>query len=77
MVTGTEQGRALLTQRNKFSVGDALELVTRHHAPIPFTAEDLRDAEGCPIQSVPHPLQLFTMPLPVEAEPLSLVRRKM
>ena len=76
VVTGMRQGRPLLTQRNKFSEGDVLELVTRDSAPVTFTAADLRDEEGSPIDSVPHPLQPFTMPLPVPAEPLSLVRRK-
>ena len=70
------QGRPLLTQRNKLSEGDVLELVTRDSAPVTFTAADLRDEEGSPVDSVPHPLQPFTMPLPVPAEPLSLVRRK-
>ena len=76
VVTGAREGRPLLTQRNKLSEGDVLELVTRDSAPVTFTAADLRDEEGNPISSVPHPLQPFTMPLPVPAEPLSLVRRK-
>ena len=77
VVTGVKQGRAVLTQRNKFSAGDTLELICRDREPISFTASDLRDTEDMPISSVPHPLQEFTMPLPVPAEPLSLVRRKM
>lgn len=76
VVAGMREGRALLTQRNKFEAGDLLELVTRDREPISFAAADLRDEEGNPLQSVPHPLQRFTMPLPVPAEPLSLVRRK-
>ena len=77
VVEGTRQGRPLLSQRNKFSRGDVLELVTRDHEPVAFTADDLRSEEGEPIEFVPHPLQPFTMPLPLPAEPLSLVRRKM
>ena len=77
VVTGAKQGRAILSQRNKFSEGDLLELVTRDHEPIPFTASDLQDEEGLKIDSVPHPLQCFSMPLPIEAEPLSLVRKKL
>lgn len=69
-------GRAVLTQRNKFSVGDTLELVTNDGVPIAFSAHDLRDAAGEPIESTPHPMMRFTMPLPKQAAPLSLVRRK-
>ena len=78
VVEGTApDGRAVLTQRNKFAVGDTLELVTNTAAPVTFTAQDLRDADGLPLESVPHPMQRFTMPLPCKAAPLSLVRRKL
>lgn len=76
IVTGEKQGRAVLSQRNKFSAGDVMELITRDHEPITFTAADLRDEEGFEVDSVPHPLQCFSMPLPIDAEPLSLVRKK-
>lgn len=59
----------MLTQRNKFAVGDTLELVTNTAAPVTFTAQDLRDADFLPLESVPHPMQRFTMPLPCEAAP--------
>lgn len=77
IVTGEKQGRAVLSQRNKFSAGDVMELITRDHEPITFTAADLRDEEGFEVDSVPHPLQCFSMPLPIDAEPLSLVRKKL
>ena len=76
IVTGSEQGRAILSQRNKFSSGDLLELVTRDHDPISFIASDLRDEESQPIDSVPHPQQCFSMSLPIVAEPPSMVRKK-
>ena len=78
VVEGTAaDGRAVLTQRNKFAVADTLELVTNTAPPVTFTAQDLRDADGLPLESVPHPMQRFTMPLPCKAAPLSLVRRKL
>ena len=78
VVEGTApDGRAVLTQRNKFAVGDTLELVTNAAPPVTFTAQDLCDADGLPLESVPHPMQRFTMPLPCRAAPLSLVRRKL
>lgn len=77
VVGETADGRAILTQRNKFSVGDELELVTNDGAPVAFIAQELRDEAGTPIISTPHPMMRFTMPLPKRAAPLSLVRRKM
>lgn len=78
VVEGTApDGRAVLTQRNKFAVGDTLELITNTDAPVTFTAQDLRDGDGEALETVPHPMQRFTMPLPCKAAPLSLVRRKL
>ena len=76
VVEGTQDGRPLLTQRNKFSCGDTLELVTPDALPVTFTAQDMRDPDGEPLESIPHPLQPFTMPLPLDAAPLALVRIK-
>ena len=69
-----EEG-GMLTQRNRFFAGEILELVTRDHPPIRFVAEDMKNEEGEPIDSVPHPMQRFSMPLPIPAEPLSLIRK--
>ena len=77
VVDGAYHGRPLLSQRNKFSRGDVLELVTPDATPVAFTADDMRDPDGTPLQSVAHPMQPFTMPLPLDAAPLALVRRKM
>ena len=78
VVEGTApDGRAVLTQRNKFCAGDTLELITNDAPPVTFTAEALRDADGLPLETVPHPMQRFTMPLPCAAAPLSLIRRKL
>ena len=77
VVEGTQDGRPLLSQRNKLSRGDVLELVTPDSPPVEFAAEDIRDLDGTPLDAVPQPMRLFTMPLPAEAAPLALVRRKM
>ena len=77
VVDGEQGGRPLLSQRNKFSRGDVLELVTPDAPPVTFVADDMRDLDGTPLQSVPHPMLPFTMPLPVKAAPLALFRLKM
>ena len=76
IVVGEKNGMPVLSQRNKFSLGDTLELVTKDAAPIGFKASEITDAEGNLIDCVPHPQQLFSMQLPIFAEPLSFVRRK-
>ncbi|MBQ9044507.1 MAG: U32 family peptidase [Oscillospiraceae bacterium] len=77
VVDGTLDGRPLLSQRNKLTRGDVLELVTPEHPPVTFVAEDIRDVDGTPLETVPQPMRPFTMPLPIEAAPLALIRRKM
>ena len=76
VVEGTQDGRPLLTQRNKLSRGDVLELVTPDAPPVEFVADDIRDLDGTPLETVPQPMRPFTMPLPIEAAPLALVRIK-
>ena len=76
VVDGTHGGRPLLSQRNKFTRGDVLELVTPDAPPVVFQAEDMRDLEDQPLETIPHPMMPFTMPLPIEAAPLALVRLK-
>ena len=70
-----ESGFARLTQRNKFSVGDRLELLTRDRAPIPFVAKGMREPDGTEIEATPRAMMEFTMPLPAACEPLSILRR--
>ena len=77
VVDGVYNGLPLLSQRNKITRGDLLELVTPEAPPVTFVAEDIRDLDGTPLESVPQPMRPFTMPLPLKAAPLALVRRKM
>lgn len=71
----TEQGDAVLTQRNKFSVGDVLELMTRDRKPARFTVSEIFDGEGTPIESTPHPMMELRMRLPFPCEKYSILRR--
>ena len=68
-------GEAELTQRNRISRGDELELLIPGRAPIPLTAGDLRDEAGAPIEAAPHPMMRFRMRLPVFAPRLSILRK--
>ncbi len=69
------QGEALLTQRNRFSSGDELELLTRDRPPVRFRIEGLRDESGSPLEEVKHPMMRFRLKLPFPAERLSILRK--
>jgi putative protease len=51
-------------QKNKFTVGDSLELLTPGKVGQCFTAERLFDTDGQPIESTPHPEMRFTLDVP-------------
>ena len=69
-------GNARLTQRNKFSVGDELELLTPEAEPLAFTVENLFDAEGESIPDARHPMMEVHLKLPVVAPRLSILRKR-
>lgn len=69
-------GGALCELRNKFAEGDELELVGPGVRPVPFRAEGLTDGYGLPIPEARKPQMPFRLRLPVQAPPLSLLRRK-
>jgi putative protease len=71
-----EDGRAVLTQRNKFMLGDELELLTPTDEPNQFTVTELYNAEGEPIPDAPHPMMELRMTLPKPAPRLSILRKR-
>ena len=70
-----ESGAAVLTQRNKFSLGDTLELLTNDGEPLSFTVEEIRNKLGERIDSTPHPMMELHMQLPKPCASLSMLRK--
>ncbi len=70
-----ENGLWRLTQRNKFSRGEQLELLTPGEEPVAFTADEIFNAEGKQIESAPHPMMELLMPLPGKTVRLSILRK--
>lgn len=70
-----DDGHAVLTQRNKFSLGDTLELLTPDHEPTSFTAREIRNIEGQLIESAPHPMMALHLKLPRSAPKYSILRK--
>ena len=72
----TPDGTALCELRNKLFAGDQLELVGPGLKPVPVTVEGLTDGDGLSIPEARKPQMPFYLKLPVQAPPLSLLRRK-
>ena len=70
-----EDGLAELTQRNRFCIGDTVELLTNEGEPIPFTVTELWNENGEAIAATPHAMMKFKMRLPVKCSALSILRR--
>lgn len=70
-----EDNVALLSQRNKFCEGDALELLTPEGEPVSFTAGEMFGADGERISSAPHPMMTLRMKLPEYAPRYSFLRK--
>ena len=71
----SEDGLALCSLNNKFSAGDALEVVGPDLRPFAVTAQGMRDTDGMPLDEVRTPQSRFTLQLPKAVPPMSLLRR--
>lgn len=69
------EGNAVLTQRNKFSVGDTVELLTNDSEPLAFTVDEIIAKDGEQVLSAPHPMMELHLKLPKPCAPLSLIRK--
>ena len=69
-------GTAVLSLRNKFAVGEELELVGPDVRPERFTVSAMADGDGMPIAEARKPQMKLTMKLPRAVPPLSLLRRQ-
>ena len=69
------EGRCRLEQKNKFSVGEELELMKPDGRNIPVTVMGIWDMEGNPQESCPHARQIIDVDLGMAAEPFDILRR--
>lgn len=56
IVRGYADGFLLCEQRNKFCVGDTLEIMEKGKAPQALTVTQLQDGDGVSIEAAPHPM---------------------
>lgn len=70
-----ERGMYRLEQRNKFSVGDEIEIMKPDGRNVTVTVRAMTDESGEPISSCPHSRQVFYVDLGAEADAYDLLRR--
>ncbi len=72
----SKDGRARLLQKNKFSVGETMELMKPDGQNISCTVNSISDDSGEPMESAPHPEQSVWLDLGAEAAPYDILRRE-
>ena len=69
-----EEGRAMLEQKNKFCVGDVLEVVKPSGENVPIKVLSITDDEGNSMESCPHPKQILHVEFDSELSELDIIR---
>jgi putative protease len=69
------EGMYFIEQRNKFSVGDEIEIMKPNGENVPVKVQRMVDAEGNEMDSCPHPQQLFYVDLGMEMDEYDILRR--
>ena len=71
-----DNGMYRMEQRNKFSVGEEIEVMKPNGDNVPVTVQRLVDEKGEEMQSCPHPQQIFYVDLGIELDEFDILRRK-
>ena len=76
-VAGVEDGYALIEQKNKFSVGDEIEIMKPDFENVRTKVLEIRDADSMEsMESCPHPKQKLKLRLSVMPEAFDILRVK-
>ena len=73
---GEKKRYARIEQRNKFCVGDTIEIMKPDGRNVPVTVLSLTTTEGERVESAPHPQQILYVELDGEADRYDLLRMK-
>lgn len=71
-----EEGMYRLEQKNKFSVGEEIEVMKPDGRNITVTVKGMKDTEGNEMASCPHPQQIFYVDLGIELCEYDILRRR-
>jgi len=69
-------GEATVCQRNKFSVGDTLEVLSPGCDVRSFTVDSIKNADGVPMQTANNAKQIVTINCPFELHTDDILRRR-
>ena len=69
-------GSVLMEQKNKFSVGETVEILKTDGRNLLAEVKRIRAEDGTEMPSAPHPKQALQVTLTGEAEPLDVIRRR-
>lgn len=69
-------GMYRVEQRNKFSVGETIEVMKPNGDNLTVTVKALRDEEGNAMEACPHPKQVFYVDLGIELDEYDILRRE-
>ncbi|MBQ7521899.1 MAG: U32 family peptidase [Clostridia bacterium] len=76
MCDGYENGIACLTQKNKFLVGDTLDVLPPSGKSFTFTVTEIINHLGESVNSAPHAMEKLTVPCDIPIPQGSFIRRK-
>ena len=65
---------ARIEQKNKFCVGDVIEIMKPDGRNVPVTVEAISTMDGCPVESAPHARQALWVELEARADDYDLLR---
>jgi len=71
-----EDGLYRIEQRNKFSVGEEIEVMKPNGDNIVVTVKRMVDEKGQEMESCPHPQQVFYLDLGIELDEYDILRRQ-
>lgn len=71
-----QEGYYGLEQRNKFSTGDEIEVMKADGTTLYLKVKDMKDEEGQPIKSCPHPRQKVFIDVGIDLNEYDVLRKK-
>ena len=71
-----EDGLYCIEQKNKFSVGEEIQVMKPNGDNVPVTVRRIVDEFGKDMESCPHPKQKLRIDLGVELDQYDILRRK-
>lgn len=75
-ISGSRDGLYELEQKNKFSVGETVEIIKPNGATIETVVKRILDEEGNEMESCPHPQQIIYVDFGTELDIYDIIRRK-